>query len=121
MGTKSIHIDNPKDIFLTTYNLMCKLMLESVGYGSDNAQMIVQFKPEKDGKQWKMFVYYEFVDIDDEPVFVYSYQDEQMEDTDPSHIRHFGDMWRRIQKEIESYGVEFIALDYGYGTESQNA
>ena len=113
-GTE-IYIENPKDLRLTILNLLCKLEKESVGYGSDNAQMVIQFK-EKDGKQWKMFIYYDFTEDNDmeEPGYVYSFHDEEHNDTLYTGFASRAGIYLRIMKEIHEQGLEWLAVDYGY-------
>ena len=114
-NSTEIYIENPKDLRLTIINLLRKLEKESVGYGSDNAQMVIQFK-EKECKQWKMFIYYEFIEDNDmeEPVFVYSFQDEEHNDTIFKYEARRAGIYLRIMKEIREHGIEWLAVDYGY-------
>ena len=114
-NSTEIYIENPKDLRLTIINLLRKLEKDSVGYGSDNAQMVIQFK-EKDGKQWKMFIYYEFTEDNDmeEPVFVYSFQDEEGNDNRFKHEASRAGIYLRIMKKIREQGIEWLAVDYGY-------
>ena len=70
-------------------------------------QMCMQLLPEADGKQWKMFVYFEPKD----GTYYFSYQDEEYNDTMFSNRYHFYRMMQNMMDEITRVGdFEWIEL-----------
>jgi hypothetical protein len=94
----------------TVSDMLNRLESESKAQGEDNyCQVVVQLNPQTDGKEWKMFIYFEL----DNNTFTYSYQDENDWDSDfyRSNTREF--MLAKVLEEVKSVGgVQWIALDF---------
>ena len=70
-------------------------------------QVCMQLLPEADGKQWKMFVYFDTRYC----AFYFSYQDEEYNDTMFSNRYHFYRMMQKMMDEITRVGdFEWIEL-----------
>lgn len=112
MKTTEIYVKNPKDIYKTAKNLLRKLENESPN--SDNAQMVIQFGKDFDGMEWKMFVYYGFTEENDfeEPVYFFSFQDENYEDTLTEWRDNPSVIISKIMLRANMFGCQWIAVDY---------
>ncbi len=99
-----------KDYQKTFRDMLNQLESESKKQGEDNhCQVVMQLNPQTDGKQWKMFIYFNL----DNDTFTYSYQDENDWDSDfyRSNTREF--MLAKVLEEAKSVGgVQWIALDF---------
>ena len=93
----------------TFRDMLNRLESESKAQGEDNhCQVVMQLNPQKDGSQWKMFIYYT-----DNGHFCYSYQNQDYWDT----MTYPGiDLEQMIALMLENMhavdGIEWIAVDF---------
>ena len=96
----------------TVSDMLDRLATETrnIGKEDNHTQLVVQLNPDTEsGKEWKMFIY----SNPDNDTFTYSYQDEDMWDTDfyRSVTREF--MLAKVLEEANSVGgIQWIALDF---------
>lgn len=97
-------------------NLLRKLEKEAPT--SDNAQLVIQFNSTAIEMKFKMFIYYGFIsdmrtdEPSDEPAYIYSFQDEEMQDTKTYHKWHRWEIMQSIDTYTKLASIEWVALDY---------
>ena len=97
------------DVHATLCQMLSKLYNAEafLNVGGHN-QVVIQLNKERKGKQWKMFIYYNT----DRECYVYSYQDEEYDDTMFEDCEGMLNMIELIEKEIAYVnGFEWIAMD----------
>lgn len=100
-----------RDLQQTMSDMLTRLATETRNNGKENdTQLVVQLNPDIDhNKEWMMFIYFNL----DNDTYFYSYQDENLWDTDiyRSNTREF--MLAKVLEEVKNVGgVQWIALDF---------